>query len=127
MSNRRYSAKQLFQFRVIKDGKENRRRICEERIVSFLADSEIQALEEAKARGHESEDSYSIEDRQVFFEFVGILELIDLVDDEESGEVWWNLCEKVSPMERREKLIPPESELFVFKDLSIRKRGRLKL
>ena len=45
------------------------------------------------------------------FELVGVLDLLYLSAACEPDEVWYDICEMVEPMERKERLIPPESEL----------------
>jgi len=59
----------------------------------------------------------------MFFEFVGIQELIDLLI-EDPGEVWWDLMERLEPMERRSRLVPRKRDLAAFAKTP-RKRVRL--
>lgn len=110
--NLRYAAKLLFQFRVDLGSETGKRRRCEERIVIIHAPSAQRALKGAKQKGRRYEFNYKNSDgNQVFFEFVGILDLIHLGRECEADEVWYDIVERVSPMERREKIVPPEEQL----------------
>ncbi|MEW6302248.1 MAG: DUF4288 domain-containing protein [Verrucomicrobiota bacterium] len=106
---KRYAAKLLFQFRVESEGK---RRLCEERIILVPARSGKAALTKAKRHAKASEFSYKNSDaRRVHFEFIGVMDLLHLGPECEPGEVWYDIVEYVQPMERRKKLLPPESKL----------------
>src|SRR5204863_4473408 len=103
--------KLLFQFRVMVDGSPGVRRTCEERIITFPAAHGRAALREAKRRGRAAQHRYlNNEGNPVHFEFVGVLELLRL-DACHSGEVWYDITNRVRPMERRAAIIPPESRL----------------
>lgn len=79
----------------------------------------------AKRRGKDGEFSYVDNDVNVLFEFIGIMELIDL-NSVEKDEVWWRLTEKLNPMENKSRFIPDESELDALRTQAPpRKRGRL--
>jgi hypothetical protein len=109
---RRYSARLLFQFRVIVDGDDGKRRLCEERIITFTAPPARAALREAKKRGRAARHSFkNAKGCPVRFEFVGVLELLCLDPECEADEVWYHIVERLTPMERRSTLIPPESQL----------------
>ena len=111
-ATQRYSARLLFQFRVVVDGDAGKRRLCEERIITFTATHARAALREAKKRGRAARHSYKNSyGSPVHFEFVGVLELLCLDPECEADEVWYHIVERVTPMERRATLIPPESEL----------------
>jgi hypothetical protein len=117
----RYSAMLLFQFRVLLGGKAGKRRTCEKRIVSINARSARSALAQAKRKGKRAEFSYTnSEGNPVHFEFVGVTDLLELGVECEPDEVWYDMCELFLPMERREQLIPPESELS-----AMRGRGKV--
>lgn len=108
----RYSARLLFQFRVVVDGEANKRRLCEDRIITFTATHARAALREAKKRGRAAQHSYkNCKGGSVYFEFVGVLDLLHLGPECCEGEIWYDLIERLTPMERRANLIPPESEL----------------
>lgn len=109
---RRYAAKLLFQFRVVVDGESNKRRPCEERIVTIRCCSARQALRIAQKRGHcEQFDYINSADNPVYYEFIGVLELMCLERDCKEDEVWYELREMLTPMERRDSLLPEEDQL----------------
>ena len=111
-ATRRYSARLLFQFRVVVDGAPGKRRLCEERIITFTALHARNALREAKKRGRAARHSYKNSNGSpVHFEFVGVLELLCLDPECDADEVWYSIVERVTPMERRAILIPPEDQL----------------
>ncbi|MEI8288313.1 MAG: DUF4288 domain-containing protein [Verrucomicrobiota bacterium] len=113
----RYAAKLLFQFRVVVDGSPGVRRTCEERIVTFSAAHGRAALREAKRRGWAAEHRYkNNEGNPVYFEFIGIMELLHLDPAGEADEVWHDITERVRPMERRTSIIPPESRLSAIRN-----------
>ena len=56
--DRRYSAKLLFQYRVMVDGSAGTRRLCEERIITFPSPYGKAALREAKRRGRAAQHRY---------------------------------------------------------------------
>jgi len=108
----RYSARLLFQYRVVTAGRTGKRRLCEERIITFTAPYAQAALREAKKRARAAQHDYENSDGgHVHFEFVGVLELLCLDPQCEADEVWYRTVERITPMERRATLIPPESEL----------------
>jgi len=108
-ATKRYAAKLLFQFRVGEGGK---MRMCEERIVVFQTSSAKRALRQAKRRGRESQSQYrSGEGEKVRIEFVGVMALLHLGIECDEDEVWYEIRDRLMPMERREKLIPKETEL----------------
>ena len=109
---RRYAGKLLFQYRVMVAGGPPTRYLCEERIFIFRTVGPEAALAAAKERGRGLERSYTNADgNPVHHEFVGVIQLlmIDPVCDED--EVWYELIERVKPMERRDKLLLPEAKL----------------
>jgi hypothetical protein len=115
--NGRYAAKLLFQFRVMVDGNPGIRRTCEERIITFSAAHGTAALREARRRGGAEQFHYKNSDgNTVYFEFVGVLELLRLDPGCEGDEVWYDIVERVRPMERRASIIPPESSLSAIRN-----------
>ncbi|MCI0748044.1 MAG: DUF4288 domain-containing protein [Verrucomicrobia subdivision 3 bacterium] len=113
----RYAAKLLFQFRVMVEGSPDVRRTCEERIITFSATHGQAALREAKRRGRAAQHRYkNNQGNPVHFEFVGVLELLRLDPACEADEVWYELKERVRPMERRASIIPPENQLSVIRN-----------
>lgn len=114
---KRFSAALLFQFRVMVDRSPGKRRICEKRIIHFKASNAQRALVHAKKRGHEGEHSYkNSAGNKVFFEFIGVRDLLCCSDECDSDEVWYQILELVQPMERRKKLIPAESQLCAIRN-----------
>lgn len=110
---RKFAAKLLFQYRVVIDGEPNKRRICEERIINFNARGSRDALRHAKRVGKTAEhDNLNDEGNPVFFEFVGVLDLIELGVECEENEVWYDIKEMLTPMERKDKLLPTDDKLL---------------
>ncbi len=108
---RRYAAKLLFQYRVVKNGVSNRRRVCEERIVNCSAANARTALDKVKRTARSCEHSYeNSAGGRVHVEFVGVLQLIHLFVPE-NAEVWHELVDRITPMERKAELVPPTSAL----------------
>jgi Domain of unknown function (DUF4288) len=109
---KRYAAKLLFQFRVVVNNRSGKRRFCEERIIVLMASHTKSALALAKQRGIQCEYSYdNDEGNHVYFEFIGLLDLIELGIECSDDEVWYEIKEKILPSERRDKLLPPETKL----------------
>jgi len=108
----RYSAKLLFQFRVDLGEESGKRRLCEERIIVLDARSAKSALEQAKRKGKKAQCSCKNPDgNPVHFEFVGVMDLLRLGVECDPDEVWYEVRERLLPMERRHVLIPPEDGL----------------
>ena len=108
----RYSAKLLFQFRVDLGVDTGKRRTCEERIILIEARSASAALARAKRKGSEAEHDYkNDEGNTVLFEFIGVMDLLCLGLECDADEVWYDIHERLSPMERRDVFIPPEDQL----------------
>lgn len=113
----RYGAKLLFQFRVTVDGSPGIRRICEERIINFSATDARAALKEAKRRGRAAQHSYrNNHGNPVYFQFLGVMELLCLGVECDDDEVWYDILERVTPKERSRKFIPPESKLHAIRN-----------
>ena len=110
---KKYSAKLLFQYCDKVNKKPTRKkRLCEERIITFNARSAKHALSIAKKKGHSAQyDSKTIYNTTLYFEFIGVLELLCLDYKCEEGEVWYEHRVILEPMERKTRLIPPENEL----------------
>ncbi len=110
---KRFSAKLLFQFRVMVDGDPGKRRLCEERIVHFRAENAKDALQLAKAKGKKAQDNYkNVAGSRVLFDFIGVTDLICCDPACEADEVWYELKERLLPKERKKKLIPPDKDLL---------------
>ena len=111
-SKKRFAAKLLFQFRVQVAGDSGKRRICEQRIVVITAKYAKSALLEAKKKGRAAEHNYkNNEDWPVYFEFIGVMELLCLDPACENDEVWFEIVERILPMERKQRLLPQETKL----------------
>jgi len=124
-SNSRYSAKLLFQFRVDLGSSSGKRRLCEERIVLVHAPSAGAALAAAKRKGEKAEHHYENDQgNQVYFEFFGVMDLLELGCECGEDEAWYDIVERLLPMERRGKLIPPEDELCAFRNERPRRSDR---
>jgi hypothetical protein len=52
----------------------------------------------------------------VHFEFIGVLELLRLDPACETDEVWYDITNRLRPMERRATIIPPESKLSAIRN-----------
>ncbi len=108
----RYSATLLFQVRVDLGADTGKRRTCEERIVLIEARSASSALAKAKRKGRQAQHDYENHaGKTVYFEFVGVMDLLCLGLECDPDEVWYDIRERLSPMERRDVFIPPEAEL----------------
>jgi hypothetical protein len=99
------------------DGSPGIRRLCEERIVTFSGTDGRSALREAKERGRAARHHYkNNEGNPVYFEFVGVMELLRLDPGCEADEVWYDITKRVLPMERRASIIQPESRLSAIRN-----------
>lgn len=110
----RYSAKMLFQFRAdLGEGRSNVMRLCEERIIVIPAKDASSALRKAKAYGKKAEMKFEGSETSYpnYFEFVGITDLLELGIETDPEEVWYDIVTLKQPSERRDRLIPPESQL----------------
>lgn len=93
------------------------RRLCEERIITFPSSHGRTALREAKRRGRAAQHRYTnLKGNPVHFEFVGVMELICVKSACEADEIWYEMRERVRPMERRGRFIPPESRLHAIRN-----------
>lgn len=105
----RYAAKLLFQFRVDVNGDAGKRRTCEERVIHLDARSPRDALTRAKRHGRDEQFSYRNTDgNPVRFQFVGVLDLMAIRD----GEIWYDIRERLLPMERRDEILPGDATLL---------------
>lgn len=121
----RFSAKLLFQFRIDVGADSGKRRLCEERIVTFHARTGRAALAAAKRKGKQAEHDYENDaGNRVYFEFVGIVDLLELGTECATDEVWYDIKERLLPMERRDKLIPPEDQLSALLNEQSRRNRR---
>ena len=108
-----FAAKLLFQYRVTPELGTDQQRLCEERIVRFIARSSKDALAIAKRKGRAAQHNYrNSEGNKVHFEFVGVMDLLHLGVECEEDEVWYDITRRLTPMERKEKLIPADAKLL---------------
>lgn len=110
---KRYSAKLLFQFRAdLGKGRSDTMRRCEERIIVLSARGAESALRKAKRYGKSEEfDAQSEAGNPIYFEFIGVTDLLELGPECEPNEVWYDIVTMKLPSERRDKLIPKEGAL----------------
>lgn len=110
---KRYSVKLLFQFRAdLGEGRSDTMRRCEERIIVLSARSAESALRKAKHYGKSEEfDAKAEAGNPIYFEFIGVTDLLELGAECEPNEVWYDIVTLKLPSERRDRLIPKESDL----------------
>lgn len=110
----RYAAKLLFQFR-FGTGSDDIFRKIERRIVVFKAEDADRAYSLAeKYAKNEEYDFVNDDGSKVFFEFVGVEDLMHLGLEADEHEVWYEIGRMKTPMERAETLIPPRDTLSAF-------------
>ncbi len=110
---RRYAAKLIFQFRVDVNGNSGKRRICEERILNLQASSAPVALRQSQRWRNSAEYSYTNDaGNMVYFEFIGVMDLVELGLEAGPDEVRHDIYNRVEPMERRDRLIPSDQALL---------------
>lgn len=110
---KRYSAKLLFQYcEKLNNKAVTKKRLCEERIITFHAKSAKSALAFVKQYGKNAHYSFkTLRDTVSYFEFVGVRELLCLETKTDVEEVWYEYRDMIQPMERRKSLIPKEENL----------------
>lgn len=123
VTRRLFAAQLLFQFRVRTKNRSNQRRVCEIRTVLIQSRDGDKALEKATRFGKEEEFDYVDGARHVFFEFIGVKELLDLPTAADPIEVWWDLVVLQRPRERRAALIPRRGDLRAFSVVTKRRAG----
>jgi hypothetical protein len=106
-----YAAKLLFEFFIVADGKPGVRRLCEERLILITAPNALIALRAARQEGRASEYRSANGGSPLHFRLVGVLDLLRLGAECRANEVWYDIVQRVRPMERRSAIIPPESRL----------------
>lgn len=111
----RYAAKLLFQFRVT--------------VITANAGPAVQALAQAKRTGRTQQYGYQNSDgNPVDFQFIGVMELKKLELVSEDDEVWYEITERLLPMERKNRFVPPDDMLEAIREERARSsdRGRKK-
>ncbi len=112
VTTRRFAAKLLFQYRVVVNGKSNRRRICEERLVVVHAPAAEAAHRSALKYGRGAQHRYkNPAGNPVHCEFLGILDLLELGVECGPDEVWYEIKYMLMPKERSRKILPPKHKL----------------
>jgi len=112
-TNGRWAAKLLFQWRVCRARRALKRRLCEERIIVFSSRSAKDALKHAERAGKHGLFKYrTAPGEEVFFEFIGVMDLLQLGVECGPEEAWYEIVERLHPMERRRQLIPPRATLL---------------
>lgn len=102
---KRFAAKLLFQFRVGRS-EESKLRTCEERIVIVNAKTMTQGYRSAERIGKKAQTRYKNNQGDlVHFEYVGLLDLMELGIECEENEVWYEVKTLLQPMERKDKLV----------------------
>ena len=115
----RYSAKLLFQFRVDLGCDSAKRRRCEERIIVINALTAVSALGKANRRGRAAVYDYANDEgHTVYFEFIGVMDLLCLGAECDDDEVWYDIRERLLPMERRDVFVPAVSDLNAIRNES---------
>ena len=111
-TDERFAAKLLFQYRVLVDGKANIMRTCEERLVVFRTGTARSALAIAKRRGKAAQFRQTNHaGNPVYFEFVGVLDLLHLGAECLEDEMWYDIKVIKQPKERAKKILPAEKKL----------------
>ena len=112
----KYAAKLLFQYRVVVNGVSNKRRTVEERIIVIYAKTAKDALIAIKKRASGCEFTFLNDDNNpVYFEFIGVIELVHLGIECDEDEVWYSIKNMITPMERRDLILPVEDDLSAIK------------
>lgn len=115
LPEQRFAAKLLFQFRY-EDDAPGGFRTAEERIVLFFERGAEDAYVAAQLRGKSANNSYLNDaGANVYFEFVGVIDLINLGPEAEDDEVWYDIRRMKDPMLRRAQLIPEKPSLDAFR------------
>ncbi|MCX6997816.1 MAG: DUF4288 domain-containing protein [Kiritimatiellaeota bacterium] len=85
---------------------------CEERLIVLSARNAQSALHKAKSHGRKAEFSATAEaGNEIHFEFVGIIDLLEIGIECLPDEVWYDISIRKLPMEQKNKIIPPEEKL----------------
>lgn len=112
-----YSVKLLFQWRRVVGRRSGKVRTCEERIVTFKARNAEDAWRKGNRLGKDGEFDYANSlGGTTQFEFIGIMEMLQLGLEIHPGEVWWDIVDRLKPSERRSRFIPPKERLQAFRN-----------
>ena len=92
-------------------------RLCKERIILINAPTGKSALATAKRRGKSAQHNYKNDaGGTVYFEFIGVMDLLHLGVECEADEVWYNITQRKLPMERAASILPPEDKLSAIRN-----------
>lgn len=121
---KRYSALLLFQYRALVAGKSDTIRGCEKALFLIQARNAAEALRKANRIGKQKSFEFAEVARlpggSMFFEFVGVLDLLELGIECDDNEMWYEMTRLRTPMERRGKLIPRPEDLTAFRNERMR-------
>lgn len=82
-------------------------------MITFQSRSVKYALSRAKKMANATTHDYeNANGNRVFFEFVGVVDLLYLGIECRPEEVWYDIVDRLRPMERRAKLIRSDAELL---------------
>ena len=110
MATKLFAARLLFFYDV--EGESTKYKLCEERILHLKARSGKDALNKFNREGQKAEFDYTnVEDEPVTFNFLGIIQMMCIEGFCEENEVWYDLYERLDPIARKDKLIPPIEKL----------------
>lgn len=112
----RFAARLLFQYRVEHRGRSNKMRTCEERTLILRSRSPAAALKKAERYGRKQENSVKDCAKFVYFEFVGVTEMLALDSLTDEDEVWWDIRKIRTPSERKRELVPVAAKLRAFSE-----------
>lgn len=114
---RRYAAKLLFQFRYSNEDSSYSMRTVEERIILIESKSAKSALSEARRLGKSEQFSnHESPEASYHFEFIGIMDLLHLGIETDANQVWYDIRRMKNPMERKDDILPNESELNAIRE-----------
>ena len=115
LPKKRYSAKLMFQWR--NEDMEEKFFHTEERIVVFESTSAKRAIKMARTIGKKCDFDYQTDDfGRVFFEFIGLMDVVDIDFLIRNGkpwdEVWYDVKTRFKPMERKDKFVKTDEDLL---------------
>jgi hypothetical protein len=116
---KRYAFKLLFQYLICFEKKYDKKRLCEISIINLEARNAKTALKKVKRYAKEREhDYFNDAGSHVFFQFVGIVDMIRLGIECGPNEVWYDIVTLLEPMERKEKLTLSDEQLITSKSVN---------
>jgi hypothetical protein len=116
----RYAAKLLLAWSRDPVTNSRSRAITEERILTFTARSALAALTKANTLGKRAELHYVSGHRLVY---LGVLQLLELDEANEPGEVWWEFKRRSTDKAKLRRLLPSRSALWAFADQTATRSG----